>query len=267
MLARQDMERRDGLSLNGMIFISLLLHVAILSLLFFTPSFPAPKMTFGPAYTVSLVSLPRNALEQRSTSAAAKELMAVDRRPEMVMKKQVEPATPAVPIRTIETRKKQEREPDLEKAMEEIRKKAAATGATGQSQAKAVAGKAEKTDKTERAAGPAGPTGPAGQPGDAEMDAQMRAYYTMIWARIKSKWALPQGILPSEVLEAVIDVTILRSGAVTEVNFEKRSGNGYFDESAMKAIRKASPLPPLPAWLGGSSIQVGIRFHSSALRS
>jgi len=265
MLARQDMERRDGLSLNGMIFISLLLHVAILSLLFFTPSFPAPKMTFGPAYTVSLVSLPRNALEPRSTSAAAKELMAVDRRPEMVMKKHVEPATPAVPIRTIETRKKQEREPDLEKAMEEIRKKAAATGATGQPQAKAGTGKADKTEKTEKAA--AGPAGPPGQPGDAEMDAQMSAYYTMIWSRIKGKWSLPQGILPSEVLEAVIDVTILRSGAVTEVNFEKRSGNSYFDESAMKAIRRASPLPPLPAWIGGSSIQVGIRFHSSALRS
>ena len=265
MLDRPDMERRDGLRLNGMIFISLLLHVAILSLLFFTPSFPAPKMTFGPAYTVSLVSLPRNALEQRSTSAAAKELMTVDRRPEMVMKKHVEPATPAVPIRTIETRKK--RDPDLDKAMEEIRKKAAATGATGQPQAKAAAGRAEKTDKTEQAAGPAGPAGPAGQPGDAEMDAQMRAYYAMIWSRIKSKWALPQGILPSEVLEAVIDVTILRNGAVTEVNFEKRSGNSYFDESAMKAIRKASPLPPLPAWVRDSSLEVGIRFHSSALRS
>jgi TonB family protein len=256
------MERKEGLSLNGMVFISCLLHVAILSLLFFTPSFPAPKMTFGPAYTVSLVSLPRNTLEQRSTSAAAKELMAVDRRPEAVMKKLLEPA-PAVPIRTIETRKKQERDPDLEKAMEEIRKKAAATGASGQPQTKAVAGKVEKTDKTERAAVPATP---AGQPGGAEMDAQMSAYYTMIWSRIKGRWALPSGILSGDVLEAVIDVTILRSGAVTETKFEKRSGNSYFDDSALKAIQRASPLPPLPAWIGSSSIDVGIRFHSSALR-
>ena len=75
----------------------------------------------------------------------------------------------------------------------------------------------------------------------------MSAYYTMIWSRIKSKWALPQGILPSEVLEVVIDVTILRNGAVTQVSFEKRSGNRYFDDSAMKAIQRASPLPPLPA--------------------
>jgi len=253
-------EKRDGLRLNGMIFLSLLLHLALLSLLFFSPSFPSPKLTFGPAYTVSLVSLPQNVLEQKSSStAAAKELMAANR-PETVVKKSLEPA-PAVPIRSLETRKK--RDPDLEKAMEEIRKKAAATGASEKPQAKAVsdkAGKTDKTDKTEKAAGLA-----VGQPGGAEIDAQMRAYYAAIWSRIKGKWALPQGILPGEVLETVIDVTILRSGAVTEVNFEKRSGNRYFDESAMKAIQKASPLPPLPAWIADGSIEVGIRFHSSEM--
>jgi TonB family protein len=250
-------EKRDGLSLNGMIFLSLLLHLVLLSLLFFSPSFPSPKLTFGPVHTVSLVSLPQNLLEQKSaSSAAAKELMSANR-PETIVKKQLEPA-PAVPIRSLETRKK--RDPDLEKAMEEIRKKAAAAGAAKTAPVKAPADNAEKTEKTEKAAAPAG-----GQPGGAEMDAQMRAYYAAIWSRIKGKWALPQGILPGEVLEVVIDVTILRSGAVTEVNFEKRSGNRYFDESALKAIQKASPLPPLPAWIGDSSIGVGIRFHSSEM--
>ncbi len=257
-----DMEGRGGSHLHSMVFISLLLHAVILSLLFFAPSFPAPKMTFGPVHTVSLVSLPRNTLEQRSSSAMTRELLSVDRRPEAVMKKQLAPA-PVIPIRTIETQKKQ-RDPDLEKAMEEIRKKAAVAGQPNPTQAKGAAGKAEKTDKAERAAAPAGP---AGQPGDGEMDAQMRAYYTAIWSRIKGRWALPQGILPGEVLEAVLDVTILRSGAVTEVKFEKRSGNGYFDDSAMRAIRKATPFPPLPGWIGDSSIQVGIRFHSEELRS
>ena len=99
------------------------------------------------------------------------------------------------------------------------------------------------------------------------MDTQMRAYYAMVWSRIKGEWALPQGILRGEVLETVIDVTILRNGAVTQVNFEKRSGNSYFDESAMKAIRKASPLPPLPAWIRENSLGIGIRFHSSELKS
>ncbi|MCL5808464.1 MAG: TonB family protein [Deltaproteobacteria bacterium] len=257
MSERYDTHRHDGFRLNRMIFISLLFHVVILSLLFFSPSFPSPKLTFGPVYSVSLVSLPRNALEQRSTSAVAKELMTANR-PEMVLKKQVAPS-PVIPIRSLEPRKKQD--PTLDKAMEEIRKKAAATGPSKPSPAKAATEKTEKAGKEEAA------TGFASQPGTVEMDTQMRAYYAMVWSQIKGKWVLPQGILRGEALETIIDVTILRSGAVTQVNFEKRSGNRYFDESAMKAIRKASPLPPLPAWIGGNSLGVGIRFHSSELRS
>lgn len=257
MSERYDTHRQDGFRLNHMIFISLLFHAVILSLLFFSPSFPTPKLTFGPVYSVSLVSLPRNVLEQRGASAVAKELMTANR-PEMVLKKQLAPS-PVVPIRSLETRKKQD--PTLDKAMEEIRKKAAATGASKQPQAKGIPEKTEKAEKTEAAAGF------ASQPGTAEMDTQMRAYYAMVWSQIRGKWALPQGILRGEVLETVIDVTILRNGTVTEVNFEKRSGNSYFDESAMKAIRKASPLPPLPAWIGGNSLGVGIRFHSSELKS
>lgn len=252
-----DTQRQERSRLNNMVFISLLFHVVILSLLFFSPSFPSPKLTFGPVYSVSLVSLPRNVMEQRGVSTVAKELMAANR-PEMVLKKQLAPA-PEIPIRSLETRKKED--PSLDKAMEDIRKKAAAAGASKQPQAKAGPEKTEKVEKTEITAGS------SSQPGTVEMDAQMRAYYAMVWSRIKGRWALPQGILPGEVLEAVIDVTILRNGAVTQVNFEKRSGNSYFDESAMKAIRKASPLPPLPAWIGENSLGVGIRFHSSELKS
>ena len=236
--------------MNGMILISLLFHAVVLLLLFFTPSFPSPKLTFGPVYTVSLVNFSGNVLERKSGTAAAKELMEASR-PETVLKKRLEPE-PVIPIRSLESRRKQD--PTLEKAMEEIRKRAAATAATP------------------KPPGPISPdtkAAPASQPslGDADMNAKMRAYYAMIWSRIKGKWALPQGILPGEQLETVIDVTILRSGAVMEVNFEKRSGNRYFDESALKAIRKAGPFPPLPAWISDGSLGVGIRFHSSELRS
>jgi TonB family protein len=233
-----------------MILVSLLFHGVVLSLLFFTPSFPSPKLTFGPVYTVSLVNFSGNVLEQKSGMAAAKELLAASRS-ETVLKKRLEPE-PVVPIRSLESRRKPNQ--TLENAMEEIRKRAAATPATAKPQEKAL---------QETKSGPASPP----SPGDAEMDAKMRAYYAMIWSRIKGRWALPQGILPGEVLETVINVTILRSGAVTEMNFEKRSGSRYFDESALKAIRKAVPFPPLPAWISEGSRDIGIRFHSSELKS
>ncbi|MDA8125258.1 MAG: energy transducer TonB [Deltaproteobacteria bacterium] len=246
-------ERRDGMPLSGgVMLLSLLLHLAILSLVFFSPSFPSPKVTFGPVYTVSLVNLPADALTQKNDTAVAKELM-TEERPERVFKKQSDPAA-AIPIRSMESRKKPDR--TLEKAMEEIRRKVAASETAKPAPAKAAPEKPAAL-----------PAASAAQGGNAgEVNAQLRAYYALIWSRIKGKWALPQGILPGEVLETVIHVTILRSGAVTEITFEKRSGNRYFDDSAMKAIRKASPFPPLTAGVGDSSIDVGIRFHSSELK-
>jgi TonB family protein len=72
--------------------------------------------------------------------------------------------------------------------------------------------------------------------------------------------------LHDDNLVAVIDAKILRNGNVDDIGFEKRSGNRYFDESAIKAIRKASPFPPLPEWIKDNYIEVGVRFHSSELR-
>jgi len=251
MSERMDRERIGGGRLNGMILISLLFHGVVLSLIFFTPSFPSPKLTFGPVYTVSLVNFSGSVLEQRSRTAAVKELLKAPRT-ETVFKKRLE-SEPVIPIRSLERHRKQDQVP--EKTMEEIRKRAAVPAATPKPQ--------EKASPEAKA----GPVSPPPQPGNAEMSAKMRAYYAAIWSRIKGGWALPQGILPGEVLETVINVSILRSGAVTGMNFEKRSGNRYFDESALKAIRKAIPFPPLPAGGSDGSLDVGIRFHSSELRS
>jgi colicin import membrane protein len=256
MISEQAEGERSGRGrLNGMVFISLLFHAAVLSLLFFTPSLPSPKLTFGPVYTVALVNFSAKTLEQKGVAAGAKELMEAGRS-ETVLRKRLE-AEPVIPIRSLESRKKQDR--TLEKAMEEIRKRAAAVGPTPKPQTKAGS---DAKAMPEAKAGPSSPL-PAG---DADLNAKINAYYAMIWSRIKRGWALPQGILPGDVLETVIDVTILRNGAVTEVNFEKRSGSRFFDESALKAIRKASPFPPLPAGISEASLGVGIRFHSSELR-
>lgn len=255
MISDMDSDERDGIRLNGMVLVSLLIHAAVLSLFFFSPSFPSPKHTFGPAHTVSLVSLPKNAREPRSGPAAAKELMTADSSmpSATVIKKKIEPA-PVIPIQRAEPRKKTA--PDLDKVMEEIRKKANLPSVR---------------DTVKQPKGPATPekaSAPAAvsQPGDPESKARMNDYYAAIWSRIRGKWALPQGILSGEPIETVIAVTILRSGAVAGMDFEKRSGNRYFDESAVKAVQKATPFPPLPAWIGDNSIEVGIRFHSAELK-
>ncbi len=72
--------------------------------------------------------------------------------------------------------------------------------------------------------------------------------------------------MPKENVEVIIHTRILRDGTVAALDFEKRSGNRYFDESALRSVKKAIPFPPFPEGLRENSVEVGIRFRSSDFR-
>jgi TolA protein len=44
----------------------------------------------------------------------------------------------------------------------------------------------------------------------------------------------------------IVYFSLNRNGSVSEMRIEKSSGNQYFDRSALRAVRSASPFPPLP---------------------
>jgi TonB family protein len=227
----------DTTGLNNMVVLSFLLHALILSIIFFSPSLPSPRWTFGPSYTVDLVSLPSSSVEIRSSEATSREVVGLNRRNNsMVMKKEVEKSLNA-PVRKTEIHRKTT-SGNVDTAIEGIKKK--------------VASAAEAYH-------------PAASRGNSEMNMRMKVYYSVVWSMIKEKWALPEGILPDDNLEAIIEAKILRNGSVSHLSFEKNSGNRYFDESAIKAIKKAGPFPPLPEWLDERYIDLGIRFYSSEL--
>jgi TonB family protein len=231
-------ERDDNdISFNSMISISVLIHTVVLSVIFFAPSLPSPRWTFGPVYSVNLVSLSEVLQERKAQSAISREInQAIPGEHSSTLKKRPD-TVPAVPIKRLDSQRKQVS--SVDRAIEDIRRKVN-TGMT--------------------------PPHPAGQKDIAESNAKMNVYYSLIWSRIRGKWTLPQGILPRENIEAIIQARILRNGTVVDLSFEKRSGNRYFDESAMKAIKKASPLPPLPDSIRDNNIDVGIRFHSIEFR-
>ena len=63
----------------------------------------------------------------------------------------------------------------------------------------------------------------------------------MIKPYVKRQWILPpvsQGNLTCELI-----ITISGSGAVTGVKVARSSGDSVFDNSAVAAVRRASPLP------------------------
>jgi len=98
--------------------------------------------------------------------------------------------------------------------------------------------------------------------GLSALESRLSDYYSEIWARIKKEWTLP-GDLPKgkTSLETVIVIILERNGKVQKSSFEKRSGNAHYDQSAMRAIKKAEPLPPIPKEFSDETFEIGIRFH------
>ena len=92
-------------------------------------------------------------------------------------------------------------------------------------------------------------------------------YNAEIWHRIQKNWAFSEQIAQGNTeLEGIIIMKIMRDGEIRDIWFERRSGNSYFDDSVLKAVKKSNPLPPLPDGFLGPYYDVGIRFNHSELR-
>jgi colicin import membrane protein len=79
-------------------------------------------------------------------------------------------------------------------------------------------------------------------------------YYSMITKEIWQQWVYPD--TGKKDIEAIISVKILRDGTAIVQRVEKSSGNALFDRSAIRALAKASPLPPPP-----QEMEIGVRFY------
>ena len=98
------------------------------------------------------------------------------------------------------------------------------------------------------------------------MSIKHKMYYNLIWQRIRSAWVLSEGALGGKKdLETIIAIRIGKDGRIEDIQFEKKSGNAQLDESALRAIKKANPLPPLPPGFEGDKFDVGVRFTPSDL--
>ncbi|MBI5599587.1 MAG: TonB family protein [Deltaproteobacteria bacterium] len=90
------------------------------------------------------------------------------------------------------------------------------------------------------------------------IEIRFKDYYNALQEKIHSVW-----IYPGEArrdINTIVSMRILRSGELKSVWVEKKSGDTLFDESAVKAVKKASPYPPLPTDLKDEFLEVGVRF-------
>jgi colicin import membrane protein len=84
-------------------------------------------------------------------------------------------------------------------------------------------------------------------------DPEYLKYQAMVRARIISEWVLPLRYIEEggQRRNCAVDVMINMDGDVISTQWERTSGDPTFDQSALRAVRKASPFPKPPdrlAW-------------------
>ena len=235
--------RGENGNISKMIILSLIIHVVVISTVLVAVPTTSRHLTFGQAYSVQLVG-PEVMLPAKDTSALGDILQSNKAASSIIVKREVSSLS-STPVKKEEAGKL-----TIEKALSALRQKESSTPQA------APAAKPSATAST-----PARGNVPGGQ-----SSSRLSEYTGFIKSRIKSNWTLPQTLRPKNNVETIIEVRILRNGAVERINFEKRSGNRYVDDSAMKAVQKSMPFPPFPDGMMDNYIEIGVRFHSSELR-
>jgi TonB family protein len=85
-------------------------------------------------------------------------------------------------------------------------------------------------------------------------------YLQILERKANENWITHGIIIAGKRADPVVRFHILKSGRVDGLALEKSSGNAALDESALVAITKAAPFPPLPADYGSDQLTVHFTF-------
>ncbi len=88
----------------------------------------------------------------------------------------------------------------------------------------------------------------------ATIGAGEASYIDKIAGQIHEHWSWPD--YGKKNLQAVISIRIQRDGTLSDLKFEQKSGDRFFDRSVLQAVQKASPVAPPPY-----EMEIGIRFY------
>ena len=113
-----------------------------------------------------------------------------------------------------------------------------------------------------------GPYGAGGFSGPGSQQSDLLTIYAAeIYSYISKNWSYNEQLADGNVnLVALLGIKIMADGEIQKVWFDKKSGNGYFDEQALKAVLKTRYLPPLPAGFRKSFLEIGLRFTPSGIQ-
>lgn len=109
--------------------------------------------------------------------------------------------------------------------------------------------------------------------GDGSASGRKRAelidiYHVEVAYQIQKQWAFPDQLAGASVdnLEARLYFKVYPDGELRDITWDTRSGNTYLDDSAYKAIVKASPVSPHPKGIIEPYVIIGVRFGPKGLK-
>lgn len=124
----------------------------------------------------------------------------------------------------------------------------------------------EKTRAAASGAGAGTGAGGGGGGGGAVLS-RIQNYRIEAAIAVGQSWAFSQQLAGvNEQLETLISFRILPNGEITDIKIVQASGNRYLDESALRAVKKASPVAPHPEGLSRPYIEVGVRATPAGFR-
>ena len=92
-------------------------------------------------------------------------------------------------------------------------------------------------------------------------------YRSLVPNHIENNWVFNEQLVGGRTdLVSVIVIKIMQNGEISDIWFEKKSGNSYFDDSVYKAVKKSNPLPPLPKEYTRPYYELGLIFTPKGLK-
>jgi colicin import membrane protein len=287
MEGKEEKDTRDSQELmemrwRPMVILSLVVHVAVFSAVFFIPeSLPARRSFDGIIYEVNLVEMPGGggaASESKGVPvtpapAAVKKDEPAKRIPEAPAKK-IPPPPPkkeekpvVIAKKTLDRPKPAQEKPKvapsalIDKAISRIERNVRSEEHLD----KALAGLESRAVEPRQDAGPAPggalAAGGSGYGGGIPGGTAIQIYQMQVESLIKSNWHYPVAMDNHQDREAILLLVVKRDGAILSSRFDRRSQNVLFDESVLKAIERSNPLPPFPESLRRNHEEFVIRFN------
>lgn len=93
----------------------------------------------------------------------------------------------------------------------------------------------------------------------------LQQYTRSLKGRVSSYWQLPEIVNKKSNLSTMVALTVHRDGTIEDMWIERSSGDNFFDQSVIKALRNSAPLPGFPSLINKPTLEFALNFTPQGL--